>query len=285
MSLNSDNYCIEKDLYNYGLDLSEEAFSFFDYIIEKYGEVKFIKNPPTNNYEHLLYTYHDFVYYCFTKSTRSLFSSIKLARNYLEEDVIILMRTVYENYIYISYTMKNQNTIWNDILFKLGLDSGDYYPKTMNTKKDKKYFVINKSTQKSYIYKQISNAYRANHGFNKLDGYIYRKIYKYFSEHIHPNMIASGNYRSRDSYSYQAIPHTVSFQAPFFIIFNCYLLLDAMYYYHKIDKSKWNTVQLSKSDIEIFENMIPKFKKCILKYLDIGKLDMELKNLIYKRII
>ena len=135
----------------------------------------------------------DFLIFCTTKSFKTIKAVNSLIENGFFEDALILLRTVYESYITISYLIKNPIRV-NDLLqgklcYSLGClekmvdDRGKtVYKKFINTKNNK------------VIDLDITIAQIAQMGKYSIDGEIHKFLYKFLSEYIHPNMVAHDSY-------------------------------------------------------------------------------------------
>lgn len=261
--------------YKRTLEIARDTNNFFNYLIDQYGEVKFIKYENESS-EFDRFRYNDFIYFCFTKSVRSIYAAIDLAEKYYREDSLILLRNVYENYLYIVHVLNKPEMIQEYVEQIVGLTFGKYtYKNDKNGRKN--YRVLIDADLKEYKH-GTSNAERAKHSINELDIKIHKFIYKYLSEHTHPNMMASGNYRSKDSKQYVTEPYQVYLEVPFFILYVAYLIADSIYYYHT-KNSKWNEELILE-----FQSIIKRLKITLFEFLEEGNLKEDFKKLLIKRI-
>lgn len=266
--------------YKSTLAIARDTIDFFNYLIEEYGEVKFIKYE--NEFEEEdRFKYNDFIYFCFTKSVRSLYAAIDLADKYYREDCLIILRTVYENYLYIVHVLNKPSIIQEYVEQVVGLTFGKYRYKTDENGR-KNYNLIIDSDSKEYRH-GTSNAKRAKYSINKLDIKLHKFIYKYLSEHTHPNMMASGNYRSKDNKQYLTEPYQIYLEVPFLILYIAYVLADSIYYYHT-KASKWNKELMSSELIVEFRLIIERLKINLFKFLEECNLEEEFKEILIKRI-
>ena len=116
---------MNKERYFQILDIVDSILVYFSELIDNCGEVKVIQNINIdNNLQKNIY--HDYIYYCFTKSCRSLISSVVLAKKCLNEDCLIILRTVYENYLHMSHTLNEPEKIQEYVVQTVGLRVGSY---------------------------------------------------------------------------------------------------------------------------------------------------------------
>lgn len=266
--------------YKSSLAIARDTIDFFNYLIEQYGEVKFIKYKDEFK-EYDRFKYNDFIYFCFTKSVRSLYATIDLADKYYREDSLIILRTVYENYLYIVHVLNNPYKIQEYVEQVVGLTFGKYRYKT-NENGRKNYNLVIDTDSKEYRH-GTSNATRAKYSINKLDIKLHKFIYKYLSEHTHPNMMASGNYRSKDNKQYLTEPYQVYLEVPFLILYMAYILADSIYYYHT-KNSKWNKELIGSELMVEFQSVIERLKITLIKFLGECNLEEEFKEMLIKRI-
>lgn len=268
-------------LYFDSLKIASYTVDFFAYLIDNYGEVNIIKDnvPPEDIKRN---TYHDFIYFCFTKSCRSLYSAINLAEKGLREDSLIILRTVYENYLHLAHILNDPLKIQEYVVQTVGLSTGNYKYKIDNNGRRVFNRFINVSTQKEHFH-GTSNALRAKLSFNKIDSAIHSNIYSYLSEHIHPNMNGSGNYRNSTSTHYNVEPIKVFTEVPFLILYICFITFDAIHYYHSYC-SEWNVESMTMYEAIEFSNVKNHLINGLLEVLKVIKLNDSFKELILKRI-
>src|SRR5438270_8961999 len=56
-----------------------------------------------DNFKNRTFIVNDFLHFCFTKSCKSLIAVETLLKTHCSEDALIILRSVYENYIHITY--------------------------------------------------------------------------------------------------------------------------------------------------------------------------------------
>jgi hypothetical protein len=272
---------MNNQIYFESLKIARDAADFSNYLISTYGEVKVIKYGNNDkNFERN--KYHDFIYFCFTKSCRSLYASIELAEKNFREDSLMVLRTVYENYLHISHVLKNPQKIQEYVDQPVGLFAGKYIYKIDEHGKKHYNIVVDRKTKKEYKH-ATSNFTRAKLSINNYDIKVHQYIYNYLSEHIHPNMMASGNYRNNNSENYLVEPCNLHLEVVFLILYLCFILLDVMNYYHTRD-SIWNVEDLSIPEITEFIAVRRELMNKIYEVLEISEFDKNLDKLIIDRI-
>src|SRR5262245_10464885 len=70
------------------------------------------------------YVTNDFIYYCVTKSTKTLLAINALIALGLGEDAQILLRSAYENYLAISYLRANPHRLDDLVEMKIAVSGG-----------------------------------------------------------------------------------------------------------------------------------------------------------------
>jgi len=175
---------------------------------------------------------HDYVFYCFTKACKSLMSVSLLLDNRLPEDAMILLRSVYESYLHIVYVLQNPERIDDFVQKKIGLYTGRL--KHPVSKKGNKLAnqVIDSETGEILTYGigMSTLFYGSKYQFDKE---VHTVMFPFLSEHTHPNMIASGNYRDDDIYySYWQASNTL--QSAFFAVYLSTLILSEALTFEKL---------------------------------------------------
>lgn len=103
----------------------------FKEFVDDYAEVWVsVKKPPTQAHQ-----ISDFIYFCITKSCKSLIGIQALIKAGCPEDAITLVRSIYESYLKIVYVAHHLNEIDQFVSLPIGI-SEKYYP-FAKTKKNK----------------------------------------------------------------------------------------------------------------------------------------------------
>lgn len=270
--------------YHKTLDFCKNIIDFYSYLVEEFGVTKVLTHGITDK-DHLINTYHDYIYYCFTKSTRSILASIKLSDSYLREDSLIILRTVYENYLRLAHTLNDPNKINEYVIQTVGLSTGLYSYKKRNNGTLNYKQIVDSRTLEELSY-GTSTSTMAKYSFNSKDISVHNNIYHYLSEHTHPNMMASGNYRITDKNHYSVDPVSISLEVPFFALYLTYILGDALYYYHT-NINKWNLEGLTLKDFLDFTRLRKNMQDELLIFIELlefDKLPDKYRNLLIERV-
>lgn len=99
-----------------------EARDFIWYAAFQYGTLDYFIAGEKNG----KFTY-DFEYFTFTKSTKTLLSIRTLLKENRNEDVLILLRSIFENYLACRYFNENDELIDNFIFIPIGLANRLYF--------------------------------------------------------------------------------------------------------------------------------------------------------------
>jgi hypothetical protein len=99
-----------------------EARNFIWYAAFQYGTHDYLLAGEKS----VKFTY-DFEYFTFTKSIKSLLSIRALFKENRNEDVLILLRSIFENYLACRYFNENEELIDNFIFIPIGLANRLYY--------------------------------------------------------------------------------------------------------------------------------------------------------------
>lgn len=274
----------KQDIYNEALTNVDRLGVYLNELIDKHGEVKAVKKHFSGD-KQLIDVYHDYIYYCFTKSSRSIYSSFVLAKENLREDALIILRTVYENYLRLSYTLKEPMKINEFVFQEIGLKTGAFIYKTESTGRKIYSKVINLKNSKEF-YHGTKVSIMAGNSINPVDNDIHKILYQYLSEHTHPNMIASGNYRSKNNENYVLFRTSLHLELPFFINYLCFILIDAIYYYHT-NLSDWNIEGITieeASELEFIRDHTKEILIGLINTLGFIEFDENFKIKILKRI-
>lgn len=99
-----------------------EARDFIWYAAFQYGTIDyFIAGEKNGKFA------YDFEYFTFTKSTKTLLSIRTLLKENQNEDVLILLRSIFENYLACRYFNENDEMVDNFIFIPIGLTNRLYY--------------------------------------------------------------------------------------------------------------------------------------------------------------
>ena len=187
---------------------------------------------------------NDFVYFCYSKSTKSLKSISILINNDLHEDAMSLVRTIYENYLYAKYCLQFPHSINNFVMYALGKDAGVYIRPSRGK-------LLNSDGQQITDYAELNLSELAK----KLgEGPIHTKIYNYLSDFTHPNFalidafLEKGRFTiNKGSYKYDVLIYSLY----------CYLKLTEVVMiledYEEVSLTRWLPLLISKTKKQLIE--------------------------------
>jgi hypothetical protein len=246
-------------------------------LIDEYGVAKTI----LRDSKKFGYHFNDFFYYCATKSCKSLIAVKHLIHNKLSEDALIIIRSMYECYLSISYVKKNPETIDDFVFKKVALHSGRLKHPTSKKGRINFRIVEDLSTGELFSY-GITIGTLALNGKYFIDAVLHRELYQYLNEHAHVNMIAAGNYRNpipyyNVFYSYQNDSGILN--AMFFAVYVSILIITEIIEFESIEDSKVSSIrnEIKKSiinlkkavNLEVFAGDKSVFLNNILKRLEL----------------
>nr|WP_285842629.1 DUF5677 domain-containing protein [Ureibacillus chungkukjangi] len=161
----------------------------------------------------------DYIFFCFTKFTKTMLAIQKLIELELFEDALILTRSNYECFIHAKSVVKYNNMIDHLVEYKLGLINEKRY-KYVENKKGRivrnKIVDIANSKEFDFINQIKSIAIKANEKIT------YEYIYPYLCDITHCNLITSAYYRDGIKYSYDKVNEQAKFNV---LLWNVYFNL------------------------------------------------------------
>lgn len=226
-----------------------------------------------DNSIHLLV--NDFVYFCVAKSCKSLKAIILLIENELPEDAIIILRSLYENYLSMAYVIQNPASVEHFIYKRIGLSRGHLqHPITSKGKRNPRKLYNPKTGETLPFGLSISELARGTS--NAIDIELYQEVYSYFCEHVHANMVASGNYRREPEMTYSYNEPENCLQARFYAALVIAVFLQELSLFPLLPKKKKNiALSLSRKACPILRRGI--------KILDFATME-SLQSVISKRL-
>jgi hypothetical protein len=202
-----------RELHSLQCYLQDHAI-FTSKIIQKYGKVVVLQKRSKSQATDQNDLVHDYVFFCYTKGTRSLLAANILLTEGLFEDAKIVIRSVYECYINASFAFRNPDKI--DDLIELRV--GEYFG-TYTHPISKKGSIIRKKLihpiTKEVIDFNTSVAKMASNTNKEWDAKVHPLLYSFLSEFTHVHMIASGSYRNDTEDWYSVNP---DFEAAYYSI-------------------------------------------------------------------
>jgi hypothetical protein len=183
-------------------------------IVQEHAIARNISAPETEKYHSL----HDYVFFCTTKSLKTLRAIKRLIPNGFGEDALALCRSIYENYLAINYVLHYPTTINSFVAGKVGLHSGDF-----NLKKQR--LIVDNETG-GVVGEKISTYRMAKESPHKEDIGIYNFLYRYLSEFTHPDIMGLEAYLDGDRFN-ASRPFKV-YHTTIYGLFSMLLLLDIL---------------------------------------------------------
>jgi|GEM_PF-5476532 hypothetical protein len=180
---------------------NDKSNDYLKTFIDKYGVVNRITKGEDMDAEDV---FHDFFFFCTTKSFKSFCAVNVLIENEFFQDALIVLRPVYENYLVLSYLIKNPMEIDEILAKRLGFAAGKYEKVKDSKGRIVRGKLVDPETQEIFNY-GISLDKIARNGMFEMDGRIHEILYKFLSEFVHPNMICSGAYidNEKGKFSYE----------------------------------------------------------------------------------
>jgi hypothetical protein len=227
-------------------DELERAETFLHMVVQEHGIARNIAEKASDKCHSL----HDYVFFCATKSLKTLRAIKHLLPDGFGEDSLSLCRSIYENYLAINYVLHYPHTINSFVAGKVGLHSGDFALK-------KRRFIVDKSTGQT-VAEKISVFRMAKESPQPEDEAIYQFLYRYLSEFTHPDIMGLEAYLDGDRFDASRcfkVHHTQIYG-----LFALVLLLDVM---------------------SSLQSLRPRFKRDLIKFLQaaIRSLQQVFKNM------
>jgi len=142
---------------------------------------------------------YDYIYFCAVKTFKTFKSIMYLLKEDVGDDVLLLSRSMYENYLHIIYVKETPDYIQN-LYAQAGIKQGTHeYLKTSNGKEDRS-IIVDRKTLKQY--KLVGNFKMVSSSPYNEDKQLFDDIYSYLSSYIHPNLHTKINYLEQNKYTY-----------------------------------------------------------------------------------
>jgi len=158
--------------------------------------------------------YHDFVFYCFTRCCRTVRAITLLLDAFMAEETYPLSRSLYEHYLALACVGRSEHFLDDFLTKPIGLYAGTLeYPTSKRGVPHRRFLVIKDTGAELPKIASFADLARAT-GY-KWDPALHDVIYAHLSEHAHPNMLASGDYRNSESTAYTVRGHGGLLRASF----------------------------------------------------------------------
>jgi hypothetical protein len=160
----------------------------------------------------------DFIFFCVTKSCKTVAAIGTLLDSFFSEETYPLTRTLYEHYIATACVINDDKYLDEFLTKPIGLSAGTLrYPTSKRGKPIHRELIHSSSGTRLSGIATVGELARST-GY-KYDTEIHRVLYSFLSEHTHPNMLGSGNYRDSTQARYSYSEKTGLLQAAFWACF------------------------------------------------------------------
>lgn len=216
------------------------------------------------------FTQKEYILFCVTKTFKTMKSILNHIKIGNIEDSLVLLRTVYENFINILYISRNPSALENLIAIQIGIKTGTHEYGTNKKGQVDKRVIIERKTGKEYL-GHISNYMMINSSLNKIDVNIFDKLYELLSSFTHPDLKTVFHYINEDGFD----PNSGQFSVEDIIIlslFICSFIFDELVLVNNIGR-------------ELIIDIATYLKKLKVKLLTIEelKLNNSLSNMLLER--
>lgn len=202
-------------------DCLNKIIIILERLIYTVGEAKNLKDG--SNSEH---TYFDFIMLCFTKSLKSLHAVHLLLKENHGQDSLILIRTIYENYLTIGFLLKDPTKI-NDLV------SGKIVKRTGKYKKDRKQNkIIDAETEQTYL-AHITIKNMSENCLEELDAEIHKFLYEYLSDFSHPSIFSIESYLN--GHKFDVYKSGKEYHGYLYSVYSGVMLLDCLHFIKILD--------------------------------------------------
>lgn len=215
--------------------------------------------------------------FCLTKTFRTIDSIFLLIHNNISDDVLSLIRTVYENYLHIIYLSKHPDKFDDLFVAPIGIEAGHFEYEKNNTGKVNHRIIIDKKTGKKFK-GHISTRLMAEASDFPEDVELYDIFYSHLSVFIHPVSKTIFDYFDFKDYSFMNYKQSNTTAPLLFTMFISVITLQ------EILK---NIEQIPSKEQKDISTVMKRIRNKILylgKKLDDGTYPTKLKSVIEKRI-
>lgn len=170
-----------------------------------------------------------FVLFCFAKTLNHLKSINYLLNSYQGEDALILIRSIFENYLSSIYTIVNPETMYDTVMARKGLKDGTYSYK-LNKKRKPVYSIAVDNSSGREVPIPISFYQMAKKSPFPSDVLLYETLYPILSGFTHPDLIMMSTYINMDAVN--PYHDELYLEVPLNAVFFTMLLVDSFYSLH-----------------------------------------------------
>jgi uncharacterized protein DUF5677/SEC-C motif-containing protein len=206
-------------------ELCEEFFTLI-FLISNilYKKCKFPKSnrsvPQTERFK------TTFILFCFAKTLNHLKSINYLLNSYQGEDALILIRSIFENYLSSIYTIANPESMYDTVMARKGLKNGTYSYK-LNKKGKPIYSIAIEKSSGREVPIPISFYQMAKTSPFPSDVLLYETLYPILSGFTHPDLIMKSIYINMNAVN--PYHDELYLEVPLNAVFFTMLLVDSFY--------------------------------------------------------
>ncbi|WP_109698964.1 SEC-C domain-containing protein [Chitinophaga deserti] len=185
----------------------------------------------------------EYLLFCLTKNLKTLRAALTLMHSNFGEDALNLIRSIFENYLHIAMSIRNDDFI-NDIKIKIGLLTGTHAFKKKGSDK-----IVEIATNRELKLKFTKNYQLASlhPEYGEYDLEIYRYLYDFLSNFTHPNLATISCYVNEEGFNY--LKRNFSHESILYISYLNVMILNELKHFKGIDR-------VSVKDIEKFTNVV-----------------------------
>ncbi|QDS37492.1 SEC-C domain-containing protein [Brevibacillus brevis] len=230
----------ELDHFDHIIKETNNCINLYSLLIHKWGDI--------SSDDISFFSQHEYIFFCLTKTLKSIRSILNQLDNILIEDSYILLRSIHENYLNIVYVVNKPEKLSDLIAEKVGVERGTHkYDIKPNGKENKQILVEISSGEKIDIGRGTTGYDMASCSKYIEDTKIYNLLYKFASYFTHTNLLASENFIEHNKFN--PSKYNSPRQVLTLSIFLTSITLEKLLYIDSID-------QISKKDILTFLNRV-----------------------------
>lgn len=228
------------DLFDRIMQETNNCIHLYSLLISKWGDI--------SSEDISLFSQHEYIFFCLTKTLKSMRSILNQLDSILIEDSYILLRSIHENYLNIVYVVNKPEKLSDLIAEKVGVERGTHkYDIKPNGKENKQILVEISSGKKIQIGRGTTGYDMASCSKYIEDTIIYDLLYKFASYFTHTNLLTLENFIEHNKFN------PTKYNSPRQVVTLCIFLtsitLENLLYIDSID-------EISKKDILTFLNRV-----------------------------
>jgi hypothetical protein len=157
---------------------------------------------------------HDFLVYCVARCFRMTRAVTVLFDALLPDETYPLSRSIYEHYLALACVLRSPRFLDEFLIKPIGLYSGTLVHPVSRKGTPIRRTIVRPATGQVYSGSMSIRELAYSTGY-KWDGPLHEVLYPHLSEHVHPNMLASGDYRDASNTRYAVDSTSSMFKASF----------------------------------------------------------------------